>query len=147
FTIIGLNYTLINRLQVYTINNISGSFGYSWKETDLKNWRVNPAFLTVTRVPDHLLSQAFREKLPSNDYLRNIFSNTIIYGENIAYEFKSRNKNTWGDFKTLKLGLEEAGAILKGVNYLYRQVSNGEISPIANYVRLEGDFRTYTNRK
>jgi hypothetical protein len=68
-----------------------------------------------------LLSQAFREKLASNDYLRNIFSNNIIYGENIAYEFKSRIKNTWGDFKTLKLGLEEAGTILKGVNYLYRQ--------------------------
>jgi outer membrane protein assembly factor BamA len=147
FTIIGFNYTLINRLQAYTINNISGSFGYSWKETDLKNWRVNPAFLTVTRVPDHLLSPAFREKLATNDYLRNIFSNNIIYGENIAYEFKSRIKNTWGDFKTLKLGLEEAGTLLKGVNYLYRQVSNGEISPIANYVRFEGDFRTYTNRK
>lgn len=147
FTVIGLNYTLINRIQSYTINNISGSFGYNWKETDQKNWRVNPAFLTVTRVPPGLLSAAFEQKLDSNDYLRTIFSNNIIYGENISFEYKSPVKNKWGDFKTLKVGVEEAGTLLKGVNYIYSNLTSKNISPIANYLKIEGDLRTYSNRR
>lgn len=147
FTVIGLNYTLINRIQSYTINNISGSFGYNWKETDQKNWRVNPAFLTVTRVPSELLSQAFKEKLDSNDYLKTIFSNNIIYGENLTFEYKSPIKNIWGDFKTLKIGLEEAGTVLKGVNFIYSRLSDRNISPIANYVKIESDLRSYSNRR
>lgn len=147
YTILGVNYNIVNRVRLYTINNISGSFGYSWKETEQKNWRVNPAFLTVTRVPDQYLSTSFSEKLDSNDYLRKIFSNYIIYGENMSFEYHSKSKGEFGNFKTLKVGFEEAGTILQGVNYLYNKLTSNNIQPIANYMKLEADGRSYANRR
>ena len=82
FTLVGFNYNYIQRRSNYTIKNISGSFGYTWKETDYKNWRFNPAFLTLTFVPERNLSAAFQERKKQSQYLNSIFSSNIIYGEN-----------------------------------------------------------------
>lgn len=147
FTILGLNYSFIQRLSNYSIINITGTFGYSWKETQQKSWRFNPAFLTVTRVPERFLGDDFKSKLDSNIYLRNIFSNNIIYGENISLEYMSRTKGMYKSVTSLRLGFEEAGTILQGVNAVIKKLSNEEIQPIAWYTRLDADVRRYTNRR
>jgi len=146
FTILSLTYSNIQRVQNYTIINISGSFGYSWRETIYKNWRFNPGFLTVTKVPDHLMGDAFKEKRKTNSYLQKTFSDNTILGESTTFEYQSPLKHMYGDFKTLKIGLEEAGTLLKGINSIYHSVTQNNIEPIANYLKLDIDFRKYTNR-
>lgn len=147
FTILGANYSFIQRLTYYSIINITGSFGYSWKETQHKSWRFNPAFLTVTRVPEKYLGDAFKAKLDSNSYLRNIFSNNIIYGENITLEYMGKTNGVYKSVTSMRLGLEEAGSILTGINALYRKISSNSIQPIAHYVRVDADVRRYINRR
>lgn len=147
YSSLGLNYSFIERKNNYTIINISGIFGYSWIETKQKSWRFNPAFLTLTFVPPDLLGGAFREKLTKNSYLQKVFSTNTIYGENMVFEYKSKPKFNYGSFKTLKIGIEEAGTILKGVNYLYHALSSKNIEPIAHYVRFDADYRRYANRR
>lgn len=145
FTILALNYSYIQRIQNYTVINISGSFGYKWKETSQKSWQVNPSFLTVTKLPDRFLSQTFKDKLEENTYLKNVYANNIIYGENMTFDYISKYKNFYNDFSTLKIGFEEAGTILRGVNYLYKSVSNNSIQPISQYLKLDADYRKYKN--
>ena len=147
FTILGLNYSFIQRIQNYTVVNVSGSFGYTWKETSQKSWRLNPSFLTLTRLPERYLGEAFKKKLSENKYLENIFSNNIIYGENMTFEYISKFKNEYQDFSSLKIGVEEAGTLLQGVNYIYNKISNNNLKPIAQYLKLDGDFRNYKNWK
>lgn len=146
YTILSSNYSIVNRRNLYSIINLAGSFGYNWTETQEKNWRLNPSFLTVSLVPERFLSSSFKAKIDSNSYLKNVFSNNIIYGENVTFEYRSKPKNIYKDYNTLRLSFEEAGTLLKGVNYLYNAISNNNIKPIAHYLRLEADGRHYTNR-
>lgn len=146
FTIVGLNYNNILRRGNYTIRNLSGNFGYTWRETSQKNWRLNPAFLTLTFVPAKDLSEAFKQKITS-PYLQSVFSPSIIYGENVNFEYKSKERGLYKNQQTVKIGFEEAGTILKGINELYKAVTATPIEPISHYVRLDGDYRTYHNRR
>ncbi len=147
FTILGLNYSFIQRIQNYAFINISGSFGYTWQETAQKNWRFNPAFLTVTKLPQRFLGDQFKTKLEDNKYLQNIFSDNVIYGENVSFEYNSKFKNEFNDFTSMKFGLEEAGTILTGINSIYNSISDKNIQPIARYVKVDGDIRKYKNWK
>ena len=45
----------------------------------------------------------------------------------------------------MRIGFEEAGTILTGLNSLYFSVSNKNIEPIAQYVKLDIDYRKYIN--
>lgn len=147
YSILSFNYSLIQRIKNYTIINATGSFGYSWKETNKKYWRLNPAFLTITRVPQNLLSTTFKEKIDGNPYLKNIFSDNIIWGENVSFEFKNNPDNLLHNTTSLKVLVEEAGTVLKGFNYVYNKISAGNITPIARYLKFEGDLRRYINFK
>jgi outer membrane protein insertion porin family len=147
YTILGLNYSFIQRIENYAFVNISGSFGYSWKETAQKSWRLNPAFLTVTQLPKRFVGNAFETKLQNDKYLQQIFSNNVIYGENTSFEYISKMKGMHQSFSTLKLGLEEAGALLSLVNTVYKRISSDSIHPIAQYLKLDGDARNYKNWK
>jgi outer membrane protein assembly factor BamA len=147
YTIIGANYSFIQRIKNYTIINLSGSFGYTWQETRLKSWRFNPVFLTLTQVPDRYLSNEFREKRETNSYLRNTFSNNLIQGENVLFEYRSKPKLVTANFSTLKVGVEEAGTILNLVQSAYRKISSDSLQSIARYVKGDIDFRKYLNRR
>lgn len=143
YTVLGINYNYIQRLQNFTITNLTGTFGYSWKETNNKLWRLNPSFLTLTNVPERLLSSGFKEKIEKSTYLKNVFSNNTIYGENVTFTYKNnpmgllRNSTTW------QVMLEEAGTLISGVNSLYKAISNNQINSIARYIKIESDLRRY----
>ncbi len=147
YTILGANYSFIRRLANYTIINISGSFGYTWQETQQKNWRLNPVFLTLTKVPDKYLSAAFKEKRKTNSYLQHTFTNSIIEGENMLFEYRSKPKKAYSNFSSVKIGVEEAGTLLKGINTLYKEVAKDTIQAIAHYVKADIDYRKYFNRR
>jgi outer membrane protein insertion porin family len=143
YTIFSINYSLIQRIQNYTIINATGSFGYTWRESNKKQWRLNPSFLTITKVPTRYLGSSFKDKIENNDYLRNIFSDNTIYGENVTYDFKNNPDNELKNNTALRISFEEAGTILKGFNYIYNLISDNNISPIARYIKLETDLRRY----
>lgn len=147
FTILGASYSFMQRYQNYAFINISGSFGYTWKETNQKSWRLNPAFLTVTQLPKRFIGKSFEQKLANDKYLQQIFSSNLIYGENASLEYISKLRGTHSSFTTLKLGIEEAGGILSAVNSLYQRISSKSLNPIAQYIKLDGDARNYKNWK
>jgi outer membrane protein insertion porin family len=147
YTTIGATYSFVRRLQNYTLINFTGNFGYSWLETSQKSWRFNPAFLTITRVPEKYLSDDFKKKRETNTYLRNTFSDNIIYGENVLFEYRSKLKNNIGNFSSLKVGFEEAGSILTGINSLSTKLGNTSLQSIAHYVKSDFDFRMYKSRR
>lgn len=143
FTIFSVNYTFIQRIQSYHITNATGTFGYGWRETKKKNWRLNPAFLTISKVPEDKLSDDFKNKISNNQYLKNIFTDNTIYGENVSFEYKSNPDNPLKNNTFLNIRFEEAGTILRGVDFLYHQASGKYIYPIAQYIKIESDARRY----
>lgn len=143
-TQLSLNLSYINRIDNYKIFNVTGSYGYSWRETQQKNWTFTPSFLTLNIVPDTFLSNEFRVKIDSNNYLKSIFSSSIIYGENLVYQFRSKPKGLYNNYSSLRIGIEEAGAILHFFDKIYKPDTNN-INNLAQYVKLDIDFRKYIN--
>ena len=144
---LGANYSFVRRLQNYTLINITGNFGYTWQETQKKNWKFNPIFMTVTQVPDKYLSEAFRQKREANSYLKHTFSNNVVQGENLLFEYKSNTTGNAKRFSTVKAGLEEAGTLLRGINAVYKSFTGDSITAIAHYLKADLDYRKYYNRR
>lgn len=65
----------------------------------------------------------------------------------MLFEYKSKLKNTFSNYSTLKIGAEEAGTLLTGINSLYKRFSNDSIQAIARYLKVDADFRKYFNRR
>lgn len=147
YTILGANYNYIRRLNNYTIINISGNFGYTWQETQRKSWKLNPFFLTVTKVPEKLLSPEFKEKRKTNSYLRNTFTDNVMQGENMLFEYRSKPVQTYSNYSSLKINVEEAGTLLHGINAIYQQLTKDTIRAMAHYLKGDIDFRKYINRR
>lgn len=147
YTLIGASYSFMSRIDNYAIINVTGNFGYTWQETLEKSWRVNPIFLTVTQVPEKYLGEDFKKKLETNAYLRNTFTSAVIQGENVTFDYRVRPKFTFSPYASFRVGIEEAGSLLTGINNLYTSLGGNSIPAISSYVKGEVDFRYYTNRR
>jgi outer membrane protein insertion porin family len=147
FTALGLNYSYLRRLKSYTLINVSSLFSYTWRETEQKNWKFTPAFLTLTFLPSKQLDPDFKQRIEGNKYLKNTYESNVIQGENVNFEYQSKTHGTYKSFSIFKINVEEAGTIMKGINGLYFSLLKREIEPIAHYLRTEIDARTYTNSR
>ncbi|MBK7763823.1 MAG: BamA/TamA family outer membrane protein [Bacteroidetes bacterium] len=147
YTLLGASYSFMSRIANYTIINVTGNFGYTWQETQFKHWRVNPIFLTVTQVPEKYLGDDFKKKLESNAYLRNTFTSAVIQGENLIFDYRSKPKRKYASFSSMRIGFEEAGSLLTGIDKLYSGLGGSNIANIASYVKGDIDLRHYINRR
>jgi len=143
FTIFSLAHSRINRVDAFKLRNTTAKLAYSWRETAKKSWLVSPIFLSVTNVPQDELGEVFKERIALSRYLQNTYSNNLIVGENISFEYRSSLNNNVPVMHTLNIGFEEAGLLMQGVNVLNQAITNKSIAPIAHYVRTDVDYRSY----
>ena len=139
-TIIGVGTTLLDRVQYFTLANTSANLSYNWKETSRKSWDFSPAFMNIIRLP--FVSDSFQRRLDSNQFLKNSYRETFIEGENLSFTYSNQFDNKGRSYTYAKLGLEEAGALMSGLDNL--GVTNITYS---QYLKLDFDVRRYINRR
>ncbi len=147
FTILSLAHSRINRVNSFKLANTTAKLSYNWKETRKKSWLVSPIFLSLTNVPQDKLSEDFKNRISGSRYLQNTYANNFIQGENFSFEYRSDLSGNAPRLHTLKLGFEEAGLLMQGINLAYEGITNSRISPIAHYVRGDLDYRYYHNKR
>lgn len=144
----GVNY--LTRTQKFYISNINASFGYEWKETAYKAWKVNPISLNYVGVN---LNSSFRENtVKPNPYLERSFTPAFIGGENVTYVYNNNDiLHKWHN-SFFRANIEESGAWLNGINSLMTAAVGGNNNlekltnmEIANFVKLEADYRHFWN--
>ncbi|MCD6013552.1 MAG: surface antigen [Flavipsychrobacter sp.] len=140
-TIIGGGRSVIDRINYFTLSNTSANFSYSWKETQSKTWGFSPAFVNIIRLP--YKSYAFDTVLANNEYLKNSYKENFIEGENITYTFDNIAAKRGINHSYLKVGLEEAGALLSLVNNVVDKVNNLYSIQYAQYAKFDLDARHY----
>jgi outer membrane protein insertion porin family len=140
-TIIGGGTNLIDRLDYYTLINTSANFSYSWRETQTKTWTLAPAFINIITLPQE--TDSFKKALANNAYLRNSYKENFIEGENIAFVVDNAVKKHNINYSYLKLGLEEAGALLSLASKLAGVVNDAYTIKYAQYVKFDFDARHY----
>ncbi len=140
-TIIGGGKSVIDRINYFTLSNTSANFSYTWKETQTKTWGLSPAFVNIINVP--VRTDSFNKVLENNEYLRNSYKENFIEGENITYTFDNIAKKRGINYSYLKLGIEEAGAVLSLINNVVGAVNDLYSLQYAQYTKFDIDARHY----
>jgi hypothetical protein len=144
-TIISAGSNVINRVEYFTLINTSASFKYSWKQTPQVTWEFSPAFVNIIRLPRE--TQVFKDRLDSNEFLRNSYRQTFIEGENITFIYTDVEKKRGKNYSFLKLGFEEAGGLLQAINSVGYALNDLYKIKFAQYAKLDFDARHFFDFK
>lgn len=139
-----LGISVFDRINQFRLTNIASSFAYNWKKSTTQTWDFAPAFANIV-LPD--IQPAFQIRLDSNEFLRNTYRRTFIEGENIALTFSDQQKKQNKNFNYIRIGLEEAGVIMAGLNAIQKNVSNSEGFIFDQYFKFDLDARRYFNAR
>lgn len=134
----------LTRINYFSLRSINGSFGYLWKESPVKSWTVKPVFVNVLHLSH--IDPSFQRRMDTVQAIRNSYQETFIEGEYVEFVL-----NTAGvkprQYVYLKLGLEEAGALMGAVKGLSNVFGNPLGFKNAHYFRLDFDARQYWLRR
>lgn len=137
-TEIALGANMLDRVKFFRLINLSSRFTYKWRETSTKSWEVTPIFFNDISLP--YKHPDFQDRLDTNDFLRNSYRETFIEGENIAWTFSNAQNARWyDDYSYVRLGIEEAGALMSGID----AIRPGIVGPYSQYVKLDYDLRHF----
>jgi len=140
-TIIGGGENVLERVNYFTLVNTSANFSYSWHQTQTITWTLSPAFMNIIRLP--YASDSFKDVLSTNEYLRNSYKQNFIEGENLSFTYDNVNKKHGVNYSYLKLGIEEAGALLGVVDTLGFALNHLYNFNFAQYTKFDFDARHY----
>ncbi|MVT10931.1 BamA/TamA family outer membrane protein [Chitinophaga sp. ysch24] len=142
----GIDY--LTRTDKFYISNVNASFGYEWNESLYKRWIVKPISLNYVGVN---LNQTFRQTVVNvNPYLKRSFEPAFIGGENVTYIYSNNDLLHKRHNSYFRANIEESGAWLNGINSLWGAIASNNTDlesltnmPIANFIKLEADYRHY----
>lgn len=139
----GINY--LKRTDYFDLRSLNAGWGYRWRASTYEQWSVKPMFVTLLHLSN--ISAVFQERMDSIPAIKNSYQETFIEGESIEYVYNSELKNP-RSYQILKLGLEESGLLMNGINALHMLNSSNERLRFAEYIRLDFDLRQFVkNRK
>jgi len=140
-TIVGVGTSFMDRIDYFTLENTSINFTYNWHETSTKTWDLSPAFVNIIRLPYE--SDSFITRLDSNAFLKNSYKQNFIEGENISFTYTDAEKKRGQNYTFLKLGFEEAGGLLSGINSVGASLNDLYKIAYAQYTKIDFDARHY----
>jgi len=139
-TILDAGITSMNRISYFSLRSYNASFGYIWKETDIKSWTVKPVFVNVIHLSN--IDSLFKLRMDSIPAIKNSYQETFIEGESIEYIINTEGRKK-AQHAFVKLGLEEAGALMSGIKATSNLLGSELTFKHAQYVRLDFDLRQY----
>ncbi|MGC4058586.1 MAG: BamA/TamA family outer membrane protein [Chitinophagaceae bacterium] len=137
-----LGVNMLDRIDLFRLTNISSAFSYNWHQNRMITWDFSPAFANIV-LP--VIRPAFQGRLDSNEVLRNTYRRTFIEGEQLYFTFTDQEKKQNRNYYYLRLGVEEAGILMSGINKLQKTISNGPDFIFDQYVKFDLDARHYVN--
>ncbi|MBP3763117.1 MAG: BamA/TamA family outer membrane protein [Bacteroidales bacterium] len=125
------------------------SFGYSWSQNRRAQHQLLPVELTFVRILN--MDQTFAQRLSGLRDLRlkYQYSSHFIMDTRYTYAYSNQQYGTRSDFSLLRLSVESAGNLLRGLGTLagLEADSNGVRQlfgvPFAQYVRAHGELTRY----
>lgn len=138
-TTIGVGIGLVERIDYFTMVNLSTNFTYKWRETSTKYWEISPVFINKI-IPT--LTDSFKRRLIGNEYLTKTYNPTFIEGENVTFTFSDKEKRRGINYNFLKLSGEEAGGIMRGLNSIIDSMGT-----YAQYLKFDLDGQKFFTRR
>ncbi|MEH6779779.1 BamA/TamA family outer membrane protein [Maribacter arcticus] len=137
-TKISLGLDFLQRSQLFTLNSLNGSFGYTWKENQYVYHQLDPISINYSRLTN--VTDEFQTILDDNPFLSLSFEQRFIAGllYNFTYdEVSNINKEYPVYFAT---NFDLAGNMLNLVSGSSKTIFGSEY---AQYAKVDADFRFY----
>lgn len=148
-TVFGLNFIFQRRIEFYTLNSATFSFGYDWSGKRNMRHLFNP--FTFSQVFVYNTTQQFEDRLNSNPSLRNAFEEQFIIGLDYTFLYNNNYKTKRPRSSMYFRGrVDIAGNLLHGIVALSNKNDPNQNPPFklfgrtySQYFRLETDIRNY----
>ncbi len=143
-TVLTAGVNSLDRYQYFNLVSVNAGYGYVWKETATKTWNVKPIFVNTLHLSN--ISDTFQARIDSIPAIKNSYQETFVEGESVEFVINTEGRRRWR-YAYLKLGGEEAGALLSGIKGLGDAFNSPFSFNHARYFRLDFDARQYLLRR
>lgn len=142
------NYNYFRRLNLYTLNSTSLSYGFDWKQNKKVRHLLDPIVINFVKLAD--TTSLFNETLEKNPLLKKSFANQLIIGSNYTYVYTGQSKSRKRHFWFFKGNLDIAGNLLYAGYSLFDKTETGESFKLLNrpffqYIKPDAEVRYYLN--
>jgi len=135
---------MVNRVQLFRMNSIKFTYGYLWRESEIKLHELNPVSINYVNLGN--TTGRFEELLSRNLLLRKSFEEQFIVGSTYSYIFNSQLKKEKLCQIYFNGNIDLAGNTLSLLQQSKKN-SNSENSwfsgTFSQYAKFDTDFRYY----
>lgn len=139
-TIMNAGINSLNRINYFSLRSYNGSFGYTWRGNRTNVWTVKPLFTNVLSLSN--IDPSFQIRMDSILAIKNSYQETFIQGESLEFVYSTEGLKK-NQYTYVKLGFEEAGGLLSGINAISKKIFPSLKFDHAQYIRLDFDVRQY----
>ena len=143
-TNIQLGYDLLNRQQLYTLNQYRGGFGFLWKESLQKQHEFYP--ISINYVQPLNVTGRYRDSVLKYPYLLRIVDSQFIIGSTYQYTLNQAVNGLVKPNSFYFNGLVDMSGFVAGLFAKKDAVDNQKKilnTAFDQYIKLEADFRYY----
>lgn len=137
-------YEFLNRRQAYSLNSMSFSFGYLWKEDIEKEHELDLA--EVIYVQPRNVTEWYQSQVDSLPYLRHAIDPTFTFGPKYMFTYTNTMQQHLKHTLYYKGGLDLSAnvyGLIRGANYKEGKVYQIFNANFSQYVKIDSDFRHY----
>ncbi len=141
-TLLRANYTHQRRTQYYTLQSITGRFGYKWRENSKSTHELYPVVLNNVSVSAQ--TQEFQELLSQDIRLATSFENVLIAGMQYYFTFSSQANKSDLQYRYFRGELETSGNLFNIIGQGSPEDPAGiGGSNFAQFAKMTWDYRRY----
>lgn len=143
-------FKTLHRVQYFDMNGFNFTFGYIWKESETKEYQVNPVAINFSKLRN--TTALFDSVLSANPYLRRTFEEQFTFGSTASFTLNTLTGIPKRDQYYLNLMLDVSGNLASVANRIGSGESPTEERPyklfgsrFSQYSKISTDFRYYNN--
>ncbi|TDX00933.1 BamA/TamA family outer membrane protein [Dinghuibacter silviterrae] len=129
-TVISGNFTFVERIGYFNVNNFNFKYGYQWKNKPAVTWSYNPIDIEYSYL--YNVTHPFDSILNQNPYLRFAYTDALIMAQNGGMIYNFANRRHPNRTSSLRANLETSG-LLAGI--IKRSSDNQQFGRLFQYIK------------
>lgn len=145
-THLNMGYSINRRVNLYTLNSFTGSFGYQWRQDAKRSHELN--LINITYVNPTGVSEAYADSVAhsQNPTLAHVIDKQFTFGPSYSYTITNTaqafRRNTFYYNAAIDLSANLYG-IITGANANKGHIKELFGQPFNQYVKIENEFRYF----
>jgi len=138
-----INYSILNRVQFYTLSSLLLTYRYKWQGSPYVHHEIQPVSINLVNLSN--TSPAFEEILESNPFLRTSFEQQFILGLTYTFKYSELWRTNWKNRFFALWNLDFSGNVINGIQSAFQGPGKKTLfnEPYAQFSKTDIDVRRY----